>query len=361
MKSRKPQIIDLPGYRQISRMGRSTITALLLFTFFLSSELYALPVTAQENGSPSPLFVTLIALGAVAIAVLAVIVLTVWSRKQDHISNMAVFCMRSLVNHPDESERCEAARSLSHANDPAVLLVMIDILSDQNADEQFRLVARESLLEMSTHYRKYKEVIANIISAIDQGDAQEVIDILTEQFEKTGRKYAQTALIIGRLIFQLGHYNTAREWLRKAESRNRKNSLYDNQIRPLIKTCNEHILQKGDSLFKEGRYAEARERFAALSHHLSLEEKQNYALHLRLACVYYKLGDFDDANQALLLALQDGHETDMSIRLKHALDESGTEKAKSPEPSGVAGMIEQHVSNIMEHLASNKGLMANKI
>jgi len=347
MRNRKSHLKYLPVHQHRCWLRQSATKRLLFFTYFISLDLYALPVTEQAGESISSLFILLLVLGTISLGVIVVAMLILWSQKQDHIKNMAVFCMRSLVSHPDERERCEAARSLSQAKDPAVLLTLVDILMDEKTEEPLRNVTRESLSELSKRYQKYRDVIQDILSAQEQNNRQNIIEILKKQFEGSVRKHVQSAIIIGRLTYQLGHYNDAREWLWIADQRNNRKILYHYKIRYLIQICNERILQQGDSLFKEGKYIEAHERYAALFHHLTDEQKQDFALHLREACVYCRLGYFEEANQSLLLALQDGHGIDISMELKHALDENGVIERK---PSGVVDAIDHQVSNIMESL-----------
>ncbi len=118
---------------------------------------------------------------------------------------------------------------------------------------------------------------------------------------------------------RLKDYAEAREWLQKAKSRNEKTVVYVDQISELIRSCDEKLFSQGDVLFKVGDYYDALERYALASHDLGHEDKQRFATHLRLACVYCKLKHYEDAYQETLHALHDHHETDHSLRLNSLL------------------------------------------
>lgn len=334
------------------RRGGMSIPALILTSALLSRLAPAAAVPAPDDSSV--LFVNglLIALGIFVITALMVSGVAMWSRRQDHINEMMSFCMRYLIDFNRVTEGREAAAALGRARDPQALLVLLDVANDEEAADIVRKAAGDALNEMAGRYRKYKKVIDEIKSASEQRDHPRLIEILTRNFEKGEKKYVQAAYVVGREYMREGHYADAKEWLHIAELRNRKSSLYGNEIRKRIAECNARLYAKGDMLFEAGKFYEARERYSAASHDLSEEESKRYSAFLRLACVYCKLGDYVNADQSVLLALKHGQGTDMSLSLNKLLQgllEHDTEKP-AEERQRVAGRLDNLVTEIMEKL-----------
>jgi tetratricopeptide (TPR) repeat protein len=174
---------------------------------------------------------------------------------------------------------------------------------------------------MSRRSRKLREVIENAKSAGEKGDHNELIRILTEHFERQGTGYAQSAFLIGRAYLRLDHVADAKEWFRVAERRNRKAALYGGRIRTLIDESNRRLFAIGDEQFASGDYHAARERYAAASHGLSDDESRRNSAFVRLACSYCMLGNYRDAEQALLQALRHGQNTDSALALSQLLQQ----------------------------------------
>ena len=139
--------------------------------------------------------------------------------------------------------------------------------------------------------------------------------ILTGGFERGGTGYVQSAYLIGRAYLRLDHLADAKEWFRVAERRNRKAALYGGRIRTLIEQSNQRLFAIGDEQFASGDYQTARERYAAASHGLSANESGRHSAFVRLACAYCMLGDYPDAEQALLQALRHSQNTDSALTL----------------------------------------------
>ena len=294
----------------------------------------------------------LIAIGILALAALAVTAVTWWSTKQDHMQEMVSFCMRFLIDSRHASEGCEAAMALGRARDPRAILVLLDVATDEQAEETVRKAATDALDTMAPGYRKYKQLINELRSAGEQHNHPRLIDLLIEGFEKRGSKYVQTAYLVGRAYMRQGHYADAKEWFRIAEVRNRHTPFYGNQIRRLIVESDRRLFAKGDELFQSGRYHEAKERYSAASHGLSEEESTHYSVFLRLACTYCKLGDYEDADQAVLQALKYGQETDLSLALNKLLQQVlDQDNPKPPQlRRRVAGEIDDLATAIMGKL-----------
>ncbi|MES9811927.1 MAG: hypothetical protein ABW161_09990 [Candidatus Thiodiazotropha sp.] len=107
----------------------------------------------------------------------------------------------------------------------------------------------------------------------------------------------------------------AREWLTKAEIRNHKFNLYGDRIDYWIGICNRYLLAEADASYDAADYYQAKEHYAVLDHGLNNEEKRQCAIYLRTTCVYCKLKDYINADQALLQALENNHQTDYALQL----------------------------------------------
>lgn len=312
---------------------------------------------SSDAGNESSLFTVLIFIsGLVAVAVLLIAALTRWGHKQDRISNMMIFCIKYLVETRNEVQKCEAAQALGQVKDPGALLILVDVINDESAESNLRKTARDALVNLSGIYGKYQQVIDDLLSAEERKDHEKSIDILISNFENQNRKYVQSAYVVGREFMRLKDYAEAREWLQKAKSRNEKSVVYVNQIAERIRLCNEKLFSQGDVLFKVGDYYDALERYALASHDLDHEEKQRFASHLRLACVYCRLKHYEDAYQETLHALHDHHETDYSLRLNSLLKGQRGEIGGTPEAQErrkeTREKIDNYITTIMSELAT---------
>jgi len=267
---------------------------------------------------------------------------------------MMSFCIKFLIDTQNEAERCKAAKALGGAKDPGALLVLVDVVIDEKAEDTVREAAEAALKEMGLKYRKYRKVIKDLLSAVQDREHQKVIDLLTSKFETDKKKYVQTAYVIGREYIRLGNHADAREWLHVAAYRNRKTPTYGNQIRELADICNEHLFAEGDRLFNAGYFHDAKAHYAVASQGLGDEEKKRFASYLRQASVYCKLEDYEDADQALLQALQHHHETDLTLTLnkllQKLLEQGAGTKVTEQEREQLDTEIDECVSDIMKKL-----------
>ncbi len=277
-------------------------------------------VTGQDGGSMIAVL-AIVVLGAVALGLLIIAGLVRWSHKQEHTQDMMLFCMKHLVQSKNETERCNSAMALKRATDPAALLVLEGVVWDEEESEGVRKAAGEALQEMRVHSRKYDKVIGDLELATENKNLHQVIEILIASFERGTKRYVQNSYLIGRHFMRLEQYADAREWSRTTESRNQEFNWYGSQVSEYIQVCNSHLLEEADDSFKAADYQQARERYAALAHGLSVEDSQRFAVYLRSACVYCKLGDYLDADQALLQALEHNHATDLALTLVPLLQE----------------------------------------
>jgi tetratricopeptide (TPR) repeat protein len=270
------------------------------------------------------------------------------------VKKVEVCCMKYLVHSEDEAERCASARALGRINDPGALLVLVDVIWDEEETEAVRKAASETLHEMSVHFRKRKKIITDLELEAEQRNFRGIIEILTANFEQGKTRYVQSAYIIGRHHMRLERYADAREWLTKAEFRNRKFNLYGNRIGYWIQVCNTRLLEEADDSFKTADYQQAREHYAVLTHGLSNADNQRCAVYLRSACVYCKLKDYRNADQALLQALEHNHETDLALTLVPLLREilSPGDKKIAPKDKleEIKSAIDERASVIMNAL-----------
>ena len=312
------------------------------------------PVTGPGGGIFAALLIVI--LTAILLAALVIIGLILWGRKQDHIRDMMLFCMKDLVHSEDEAGRCASARALGRVNNPAALLVLVDVTWDEEETEAVRKAASEALHEMSAHFRKHKKVITDLELEAEQRNFRGIIENLSANFEQGKTRYVQSAYIIGRHYMRLGRYADGREWLIKAEFRNRKFNLYGNRIGYWIQVCNTRLLEEADDSFKAADYQQAREHYAVLAHGLSNADSQRCAVYLRSACVYCKLKDYRNADQALLQALEHNHETDLALTLLPLLQEIlglGDKKVEPKEKlEAITSAIDERASVIMDALSA---------
>ena len=328
-----------------------------IILLLISSSLSAAPAAEtvpEESSAFIPLLILLIA--TIALGALLVIALTRWSRKQDEIGSMMYFCIDFLINTRNELERHRAAKLLGQAKNPAALLVLVDVINDESAEEGIREAAQDALLEMSERYRKFKKVIGRLIAAAEVSDHERTIELLQTHFENEEKKYVQSAYVIGRELVRLEKYADAREWLRIADARNRKVPMYADQIKEFTDRCNRQLFAEGDMAFKAGDFHLANERFAFAAHGLSTEVSNRFAYYLRAACVYCKLEDYEPASQALLQALHQQQETDTALELSRLVNKlldliKDDPQAKEAHPS-LSQELDQLVDRTMDRLAS---------
>ncbi len=310
----------------------------------------------QGDDMATPLIIALLISLTLGASLIAGLVL--WGRKQEHIGEMMLFCMKFLLGSNNVTERCASARALGEAHDIGALLVLVDIISDEEEAEEVHNAAREALQVMSRHSRKHRDVIEGLELSIEQQDSLGIINIILDNFEQKKKRYAQSAFIIGRHYIRLGRYVEAREWLTRAEFRNRKFNLYGERIDYWINTCNNRLLVEADAAFEAADYYLAKEHYAVLDHGLSETEKRHCAIYLRIACVYCKLKDFPNADQALLQALEHNHQTDYALELVPLLRPllnpapgKGTEREKLQDAEA---RLDARTSKIMRNLTSQQ-------
>jgi tetratricopeptide (TPR) repeat protein len=205
---------------------------------------------------------------------------------------------------------------------------------------------------MSRHYRRFSKVINELLDATERGDHERTVELLKTHFENGSMKYVQSAYVIGRELVRLENYADAREWLRIAEARNRKYPMYVDQIRELTDRCNRHLFAEGDLAFKAGDFHLANERFALAGKGLSNEVGKRYACDLRAACVYYKLEQYEEAGQALLLALHHQQETDTVLEMNRLLNLLRENPQEAPEYRKLAEELDRFVNQVMGRLST---------
>lgn len=291
--------------------------------------------SAEHSANPkiahSLFFFILFGVGIISLSVSLIVALTLWSHRQDQIQCMMRFCIRYLVESKNESEKIEAVTALGQAKDPAALLILLDVVDNEKAGEELRDAADAALREMGRKYPQFTSVIDAALAAVEEKSPQKVIDLLVANFEQRKKKYVQSAYLIGREYMRMEQYAEALAWLQKARMRNRKTHVYFHQISRLISTCNQQLLNEGDVLFRVGEYAAALERYALASHELKPADKEHHALHLRLACTYCKLAQYEDAYRETLLALQEHHKTEPSLSLSKLLHQMLSEVGTTAE------------------------------
>ncbi|MCP3870401.1 MAG: HEAT repeat domain-containing protein [Gammaproteobacteria bacterium] len=331
------------------------------YWLFLACWVYpaSLPATHAETTSgdaPSTLSIILFITGLIGLILMVITALTRWSHKQDSIINMMPFCIKYLMETRNEAEKCKAAKALGKVKDPGAFLILFDIIGDQNAEPNLRKTAREALDNLSEVYTHYRLVIDELSEAAEAQDHQKSINILMENFEHKDTTYVQSAYVIAREYMRLRNYADAREWLQTARHRNDRHVVYVHQISNLIDICNEKLFYEGDVFFKTKDYYDALERYAVASHDLAISDKEHFACHLRLACVYCKLIQFEDAYQETLLALQDHHKTSSSLHLNDLLKRErgeigGTAEAEERRRK-IRKDVDEFVTGVMSRLIS---------
>jgi tetratricopeptide (TPR) repeat protein len=333
--------------------------SVIFLTFLISPELFASSNPDSEpvsnvGESSSLLVILLFVSGVLGLGAFIIFALTSWGRKQDDIDNMMSFCIKYFYDTEDEAEKCKAASALGKTKNTGALLVLIDVINDEKTEPTVRAAAEKALGEMGQKNRRYTIIIAELISAIRNNDHQKVIDILISNFEQSGKKYSQSAYVIGREFIRLNQYDVGRKWFRKAKIRNKKFNLYGSQIELDIRKCNEYLFAKGDSRFKEGDYYSARELYTLASTRIGEKEKMYFSAYLRLACVYCKIGDYVDADQSTLQALQHHHRTDLALILNKLIVKMLNKKKQTPnreaEIDNVKKEIDRCIAVIMTEL-----------
>lgn len=351
----------LPEIFDLVRIRLFVLSIVLFAAIIFLPELLANPQIDNEafpvaDESSSLLFTILIITGVVGLAAFIVFALISWGRKQDDIDNMMSFCVKYFFDTTDKAEKCKAASALGKTKNIGALLVLVDVVNDEKIEKSVREAAEKALAVMSSRYTIYRNAINELISGIKYKDHQKVIDILISNFEKDGGSYAQSAYVIGREFIRLKQYDVGREWLHKAQIRNQKFDMYGSQITLDINKCNEHLFANGDARFKEGDYYGARELYTLASTGIEEEDKKHFAAYLRLACVYCKVGDYVDADQAILQALQHRHKTDLSLRLNKLIAKIldiryGNPNAEA-ETVDIKKEIDRCIKGIMDELSA---------
>jgi tetratricopeptide (TPR) repeat protein len=333
----------------------SALTVWLLVSSSLSAATAA-ETLPEEPSSVIPFVIFGVA--TLAVAGLLVTGLTLWSRKQDEIGNMMYFCIDFLINTRNDTERYRAAKELGQAKNPAALLVLVDVINDESAEETIREAARDALLDMSQNYRRSKKVIAGLLAAAEVNDHERTVELLKTHFEQEDRKYVQSAYVIGRELVRLKEYADAREWLRIAEVRNSKFPLYVDQIRDFTDRCNRHLFAEGDMAFQAGDFHLANERFALAARGLSTEVSNRFAYYLRAACVYCKLEAYENASQASLQALDHQQETDTALQMSKQINDLLNLVRDDPhaeeEQRNLSKQLDEFVNQTMDSLATRQ-------
>ena len=202
-------------------MPPNKIPALTVW-LLVSSSLSAAPAAETLPEEPSSVMPFLVVgVATIVVGVLLITGLTLWSRKQDEISNMTYFCIDFLINTRNETERYRAAKELGQVKNPGALLVLIDVINNEFAEESIRKAAGDALLEMSQKDRRFKKVIRELLAATEDKDHERIVELLKTHFEHEEKTYVQSAYVIGRELIRLKEYADAREWLHIAEVRNR--------------------------------------------------------------------------------------------------------------------------------------------
>ncbi len=158
-----------------------------LITFFAPELLAAAPpgdeLAAGDGESSSWILAVLFGISLLLLAGLIIGGLVLWSKKQEDVNYMMSFCIKFLIDTQLEGERCEAAKALGGTKDPGALLVLIDVINDENAEESVRAAALAALQQMGLRYRKYRKVIEDLTAAVRDQDHHKFIDLLTSMFE----------------------------------------------------------------------------------------------------------------------------------------------------------------------------------
>ena len=337
-----------------NKMPASTVWLLVLLVSSSLSAAGAAETLPEEPSSIIPFLV--VGVATIVVAVLLITGLTLWSRKQDEISSMMYFCIDFLINTKNTTERHRAAKLLGQAKNPGALLVLIDVINDETAEESIRKAARDALLDMSDNYRRFKKVIGGLLAATEVNDHERIVELLKIHFEHEERKYVQSAYVIGRELVRLKKYADAREWLHIAEVRNRKYPMYVDQIRDFTDRCNRHLFAEGDVAFEAGDFHLANERFALAAHGLSTEVSNRFAYYLRAACVYCKLEEYENASEALLQALHHQQETDTALEMNklvtHLLNLLRDNPQAKEEHQNLSKELDRLVNQTMDSLST---------
>jgi len=329
------------------------LTAWLLVPSLLSAA-PAAETLPEETSAVVPLII--FGLAIMVVGALLVTGLTQWSRKQDEMSSMMYFCIDFLINTRNKTERYRAAKLLGQAKNPGALLVLVDVINDESADEGIRDAARDALLDMSENYRKFEKVIGGLLAATEANDHERIVDLLKTHFEHDQRKYVQSAYVIGRELFRLEKYADAREWLHIADVRNKKFPMYVDQIKNLTDRCIQHLFAEGETAYEAGDFHLANERFALAAHGLSAAVSKRFAHYLRAACVYCKLEEYENANQALLQALDHQQETDTVLELNKLVSKrlnlGGGNAQANEEYQNLSKELDRFVDQTMDRLST---------
>lgn len=330
-----------------SRISTLTIWSLVSSALSAAPAAEALP---EESSSVIPLVAFGIAV--IVTAVLVVTGLTRWGRKQDEISSMLYFCIDFLVNTKNKTERFRAAELLGKTKNPEALLVLVDVINDESAEDDIKKAARDALLEMSQRYRRFTQLIAGLLGASEADDHERTVELLKTNFEHEGRKHVQSAYVIGRELVRMKEYAEARDWLRVAEARDAKHPMYVEKIRHFKDLCNQRLFAEGDTAFNAGDYHLANERFALAAQGLSTKDNKRFAYYVRAASVYCKLEEYENASEALLQALHHQQETDTVLEMNKLVSSIKDDPRPKEDKQNLSDELERFVRQTMDGLSA---------
>ena len=189
--------------RQPSRLCSIVgITAFMLVTDIQAAD-DVLGINPNDGMATTLIIALLISL---VTGVLIITGLVMWGRKQEHIGEMMLFCMKFLLRSDDVDGRCASARALGEAKDDGALLVLVDIIADEEEPEEVHKAAREALHQMSGRSSKNLDVFAELELNIELEDSEGIINTVIERFEQGKKKYTQSALSSVATIYGLGTF-----------------------------------------------------------------------------------------------------------------------------------------------------------
>ncbi len=158
----------------------------------------------HDDGMATTLIIALLISLAVGVALITGLVF--WGRKQDHIGEMMLFCMKFLLRSDDVEERCASARALGESRDDGALLVLVDIIADEEEPEEVHKAAREALHQMSELSRKHLDVFAELEMNIELQDNEGIINTVIERFEQGKKKICPERLYYRPPLYSAGTF-----------------------------------------------------------------------------------------------------------------------------------------------------------
>jgi len=302
---------------------------------------------ASEINDKGVIYLALIILIMVLVTLTSLGLVIAWSRRQDELNHMTFFCIRHLIRASSIEEKCEAAKALAHANNPIAILVLVGVFNDKElVEEVVRKTALDSLYTMRKSFKKYKKLLKSLIPALENQQHEIIIELLSQNFEKKGKqRLVQSAYVIAREYILLKHYDEAKFWLEKASQRRNDSFYCNNEIEELIAYCNEQLYQVCDQLFHNREYFKALECYSLTTSSLDKHDKHHFRSHLRIACSYCKLQRYNDAKQAILLALQYHEQTDDTLSLNKYIQE-----LENTENDYDRRQIQQRIEQIIDEI-----------